>query len=170
MNEGIKLLMTRRSVRQYTDEAVSESDVETLLRAGMAAPSAGNCQPWHFMLIRDREKMLRITEVHPYSQMLDHAPLCIAVLAETALEKHKGMWVQDCSAATQNILLAAHALGLGAVWLGVHPYSDRTSGAAGILDLPEGVECLSLIAVGHPAASPGPVDRFNPERVHNETW
>ena len=154
MNEGFELLMTRRSVRRYADEPVSDEDVEKVLRAAMAAPSAGNEQPWHFVVIRDRETMRRIMDVHPYSAMLDHAAVCIAVLAELSLEKHKGYWVQDTSAATQNILLAAHAIGLGAVWLGVHPVTDREEGIRRILGVPEGVECLSLIALGHPAEQP----------------
>ena len=170
MNEGLKLLLTRRSIRKYTDEPVSEEDVENVLRAAMAAPSAGNEQPWHFAVIRDRQTMSRITDVHPYAAMLDHAPVCIAVLAQLSREKYKGMWVQDCSAATQNILLAAHALGLGAVWLGVHPVTSREEGIKRILGLPAGVECLSLVALGHPAGQPGPADRYDPSRVHREKW
>jgi len=100
----LELLMTRRSIRSYTDEDVSAEDVETLLRAAMAAPSAGNQQPWHFVVIRERATMEKIMAAHPYSSMLAQAPVCIAVLGDTALERHKGYWVQDCSAATMNIL------------------------------------------------------------------
>ncbi len=170
MREGINLLMTRRSVRAYTEEPVSERDVETILRAAMAAPSAGNEQPWHFVVVRDRETMRQITRVHPYAGMLEEAALCIAVTAELALEKYKDMWVQDCSAATQNILLAAHALGLGAVWLGVHPVAEREAGLKRILALPEGVECLALVSIGRPAEQPEPADRYEPHRVHQEKW
>ncbi len=108
----LDVLMSRRSIRDYVDRDVSREDVEALLRAAMAAPSAGNEQPWHFVVIRRRETMGRIMQAHPYSDMLAEAPVCIAVLAEVALERHAGYWVQDCSAATMNILLAAHALGL----------------------------------------------------------
>jgi nitroreductase len=173
MNETIEAIMTRRSVRRYEDRPVSDEAVETLLRAAMAAPSAGNEQPWHFVVLRDRRTMLRITEVHPYSKMLDHAPVCIAVLADLSLMHQlvpKDTWVQDTSAATQNLLLAAHAIGLGAVWLGVHPRGDTKRGVKEILGLPDGVECLSLVAVGHPAESPGPADRYDPSRVHHESW
>jgi len=170
MDEGLKLLLTRRSIRKYTDEPVSDADVENVLRAAMAAPSAGNEQPWHFAVIRDRQTMDHIMGVHPYAAMLAHAPVCIAVLAQLSQEKYKGMWVQDCSAATQNILLAAHALGLGAVWLGVHPVVSREQGIKRILGLPEGVECLSLVALGHPAEHPAPSDRYDPARVHSEHW
>lgn len=167
---ALDLLMTRRSIRDYTDRDVSEEDVETLLRAAMAAPSAGNEQPWHFVVIRRRETMEKIMAAHPYSDMLAQAPICIAVLAQVALERHAGYWVQDCSAATMNLLLAAHALGLGAVWLGVHPVADRESALKQILSLPDGVECLSLVAIGHPAESPAPANRFSPDRVHWEQW
>jgi nitroreductase len=167
---AIDLLMTRRSIRDYTDQDVSEGDVQTLLRAAMAAPSAGNEQPWHFVVIRRRATMEKIMQAHPYSDMLAQAPVCIAVLAEVALERHAGYWVQDCSAATMNLLLAAHALGLGAVWLGVHPVADRERAIKQILSLPDGLKCLSLVAVGHPAEGLGPADRFNPERVHEEQW
>jgi nitroreductase len=170
MSEGLELLMTRRSVRRYTDEPVTDDEVEAILRAAMAAPSAGNEQPWHFVVIRDDAVMDEIMDVHPYAAMLAEAPVCIAVLAEMAREKHAGMWVQDCSAATQNALLAAHALGLGAVWLGVHPVEAREEGIRRILGLPDGVECLSLVAVGHPAEQPGPPNRYDPARVHAENW
>ncbi len=170
MNDGINLLMTRRSVRTYTDAPVSDDDVETILRAAMAAPSAGNQQSWHFVVIRDRATMDQIRDIHPYSAMLDHAPVCIAVLGDESLERFAGYWVQDCSAATMNILMAAHALGLGAVWLGVHPIPERQEGMRRILGLPEGVNCLSLISIGHPAGPSEPADRYNPDRVRQEKW
>ncbi len=170
MNEGFKVLMTRRSIRSYTDEPVSEEEVEQMLRAAMAAPSAGNEQPWHFVVVRDADAMERITEVHPYAGMLKEASVCIAVLADLSLEKHSGYWVQDCSAATQNLLLAANALGLGAVWLGVHPVEERQEGVREILGLPENVMCLSLVSIGHPAERPGPADRWDTSRIHEGTW
>jgi len=170
MNIGLELLMTRRSIRKYTGEPVSDADVENILRAAMAAPSAGNEQPWQFVVVRNRETMDRIMEVHPYAAMLEQAPVCVAVLAELSAEKYKGMWVQDTSAATLNMLLAAHALGLGAVWLGVHPVEAREEGVKRILALPEGVECLALVAIGHPAEQPPKADRYDPSRVHYEAW
>jgi len=168
--DAYEVLMTRRSIRSYTDEPVSDGDVDKVLRAAMAAPSAGNEQPWHFVVIRDDDVMRQIMDVHPYSSMLEAADLCIAVLADLSLEKHKGYWVQDTSAATQNILLAAHALGLGAVWLGVHPVEEREKGLKAILNLPDGVECLSLVSIGHPAEPSGPADRYDADRVHRDTW
>ena len=170
MEERLELLLTRRSIRNYTEEDVSDEDVERILRAAMTAPSAGNQQPWHFVVIRDRGTMERIMEVHPYSGMLSQAPVCIAVLAELEQEHHPGYWVQDCSAATENMLLAAHAIGLGAVWLGVHPRQDREDGIREILGLPDGVECLALVSIGHPAEHKPPARRYAESRVHRETW
>ena len=168
--DALECIMTRRSIRSYTDEAVSDADLEMVLKAAMSAPSAGNEQPWHFVVIRDRETMNHIMDVHPYSGMLDHAPVCIAVCAELALEKYDGYWVQDASAATLNLLLAAHAIGLGGVWLGVHPVESRESGIRRILGLPDGVECLSLVALGHPATEAGPADRYDESRIHRDGW
>jgi len=169
-DEGLELLMTRRSIRNYTDGPVTDDEVRQMLDAAMAAPSAGNQQPWHFVVIRDRQIMGRIMEAHPYSQMLSGAQVCVAVLAELALERHKGYWVQDCSAATQNLLLAAHALGLGAVWLGVYPTGDRERDIKDILGLPEGVRCLCLVSIGRPARPSGRADRYDESRVHQEKW
>ena len=113
--DAYETILTRRSIRRYTNQDVSEEMVEKLLRAGMAAPSAGNQQPWHFLVIRDRDTLVKITEVHPHSKMLLTAPLAILVAGDEKLQIHPGYWLEDCSAATENILLAAHALGLGAV-------------------------------------------------------
>ena len=168
--DALEAIMTRRSVRGYTGAEVSDKDVEALLRAAMTAPSAGNQQPWHFVVIRRRSTMERIMGVHPYAAMLAEAPVCIAVLGDLSLERHEGYWVQDTSAATQNLLLAAHALGLGAVWLGVHPLADRQAGLREILGFPDGVRCLSLVAVGHPSEQPGSADRYQPGRIHRESW
>jgi nitroreductase len=168
--DAMDAIFTRRSIRRFTDAAVEDAAVEGLLRAAMAAPSAGNQQPWHFVVIRDRRTMESIMEVHPHASMLSAAPVCIAVLAELALERYVGYWVQDTSAAMQNLLLAARAAELGAVWLGIHPREERQSGIKPILALPDGVVCLGLVAVGHPAEPSGLADRFQPDRIHKETW
>jgi len=114
--DAIEAILTRRSIRRFRDEPVSDDLIETLLRAAMAAPSAGNQQPWHFVVIRDRETLDTTSTVHPYATMAAEAALAIVVCGDTTLEMHKGFWVQDCAAAIQNLLLAAHASGLGAVW------------------------------------------------------
>ncbi len=163
-------ILTRRSVRDFKHDPVVEKDVLDLLRAGMQAPSAKNEQPWHFVVIDDPEILHAIPEFHPYSKMLMDAPLAILVCSDRKLEQKRASWLQDCSAATENILLAAHAKGLGAVWLGIFPDSERVFGMQSLLDLPKDVRPVSLIAIGHPASQPEPVDRFNESRVHYNTW
>ncbi|HOX25532.1 MAG TPA: nitroreductase family protein [Candidatus Krumholzibacteria bacterium] len=168
--DALAAIFTRRSIRHYTAEPIRDELVETLLRAGMAAPSAGNQQAWEFMVVDDRRVLDAIPEIHPYAQMCREAPLCLAVCADLSRERYAGFWVQDCSATTQNILLAAHSLGLGAVWLGIMPGGDRARRVAQLLGLPAGVEPLSLVAVGHPAETKPAEDRFDPGKVHRNAW
>lgn len=163
-------LMTRRSIRRFTAEPVSAAAVETLLRAAMAAPSAGNAQPWHFITVTDRAVLAQLPDIQPHTRMMLTAPLAIAVCADVTLEKHEGFWMEDCSAATQNILLAAHAIGLGAVWCGLYPRTAWYEGVARLLDLPHHVMPLSIVAVGHPLEEKEPADRFRRERIHDERW
>ncbi len=116
--EVIEAILTRRSIRKYSREKITDNQIEIILKAAMYAPSAMNQQPWHFIVIDNREKLNRIMEVHPYSNMLKEAGLAILVCGDERLQLSKGYWVVDCGAATQNLLLAAHGIGLGAVWLG----------------------------------------------------
>jgi nitroreductase len=168
--DALTAIGTRRSIRQYTDEPVSAEHIEALMRAAMAAPSAGNQQPWRFVVVSDPELRARLAVATQYSSPVGRAPLGIVVLADTRENKHPGYWVQDCSAAVENLLLAAHALGLGGVWIGVHPHEEREANVRAIVEAPEGFAALCMIAVGHPA-SPGPeVDRYNPEHVRRERW
>lgn len=166
----MKAILDRKSVRKYKDISVSDEIVEDLLRAGMQAPSAGNEQPWEFIVLRDKEIMKKITEVHPYSRMLLNCDVAIVVCGDLTKEVFKGYWVQDCSAATENILLAAEDMGLGAVWLGVYPMEERVSDLKELLNLPESVIPLSIIPVGYPDEKRGAVNRFNKERIHYDRW
>jgi nitroreductase len=168
--ETIDAIMTRRSIRKYTDRAVPDELVSQLLKAAMAAPSAGNEQAWQFIVIRDRALLDAIPKFHPYSAMLKYASMAVLVCGDLTLEKYKGFWVQDCSAATQNLLLAATAKGLGAVWTGVYPLEDRVAGMRKLLNLPEHVIPLSLVPIGYPAEQPGRAERFNAVRVHKDRW
>lgn len=168
--DTLQAIFTRRSVRDFKSDPVSEEDLDVLLRAGMQAPSAKNEQPWHYVVIDDREKLDAIPEFHPHSKMLLDAPLAILVCSDRKLETKRASWLADCSAATQNILLAAHALGLGAVWLGIFPDAERVSGMQDLLSLPKDVRPVALVAVGHPASQPEPADRYKPERVHHNHW
>ena len=146
--DAIEAIHGRRSIRSYGLEPVPEATIEVLLRAAMAAPSAGNQQPWQFVVLDDRKLLDRIPEYHPYASALREAPVGIVVCGDTRLEKYKGFWVQDCSAAIQNLLVAAHAEGLGTVWLGVYPLGDRVRETQKLLDLPEEVLPLAVIALG----------------------
>lgn len=168
--ETLKAILTRRSVRHFTSDPIQEEDLQELLRAGMQAPSAKNEQPWHFVILDDSKLLHAIPKFHPHARMLLEAPLAILVCSDRTLETKRASWLLDCAAATQNILLAAHAKGLGAVWLGVFPDADRISGMQKLLALPEDIRPVSLIAVGHPASVPQPVDRFIPARIHRNQW
>jgi nitroreductase len=168
--DTLEAIFTRRSVRDFQPEQISESDVDTILRAGMQAPSAANEQPWHFVVIDDREKLHAIPKFHPYAAMLADAPLAILVCSDRKLEKKRARWLQDCSAATENMLLAAHALGLGAVWLGIFPESDRVFGMQNLLQMPKDVRPVALVALGHPASVPEPADRYDAARIHHNAW
>jgi nitroreductase len=163
-------IRNRRSIRKYTAQPVPQGLVTRLLEAAMSAPSAGNEQPWEFVVITDRELMQAITKVHPYSQMLKEAPLAIVVCGNLEREKYPGFWVEDCSAATENILLEAEESGLGGVWLGVYPHDERVRGLAELLGLPSSVIPLSLVAIGYPAEKKPPAERFDASRVHANRW
>lgn len=168
--DTLEAIFTRRSIRSFTDERVSEADLHDLLKAGMQAPSARNEQPWHFVVIDDRELLHAIPEFHPHSKMLYEAPLAILVCSDRKLEAKRASWLQDCSAATENILLAAHAKGLGGVWLGIFPDAERVKGMQELLSLPEDVRPVALLAIGYPAVEVEPEDRFKESRVHRNRW
>ncbi len=168
--DAMQAILSRRSIRKYASQPVSDATVEELLRAAMAAPSAGNQQPWHFVVIRDRQILAQIPEVHPHSSMVPSAQLTILVCGDLQREKHAGYWVQDCSAATQNLLLAAHAKGLGAVWLGVYPREARMAGLRKMMGLPAHIIPLALIPIGYPEEDKPPAARYDPSRVHQDGW
>jgi nitroreductase len=149
---------------------VSEEQLETLLRAAMAAPSAGNEQAWAFVVLRDRAHLDQAMVVHPYASMCKTAALAILVCGDVSREKHKGMWVQDCSAAVENLLLAAANLGLGTCWCGVHPRPERERGFRKLCKLPDHIIPFALVPIGVPAEEKPPADYYDTGRVHRETW
>ena len=165
---AIETIMTRTSIRSFTDRAVSADTSEMLLRAGMAAPTAVNKQPWHFVVVNDRAKLDELGGNGRQSQMWKESPLAIVVCGDMdkALEgPAQAFWVQDCSAATENILLAAHALGLGAVWTGCYPMEERMANVSQVLNLPETIIPLCVIVMGYPNEQPDPKDKWKPENV-----
>lgn len=163
-------IMTRTSVRQYTDRQISADTLETLLKAGMAAPTAVNKQPWAFVVTTGRDALDSLATLQP---RLKTAAAAITVCGDMtrAIEgEGRDFWVQDCSAATENILLAAHALGLGAVWTGVYPIAERVDNVSHALALPDSVVPMCIIAVGYPVANQEPKDKWDPSKVHYQRW
>lgn len=166
--ELIQTIFARRSIRKYTAKSVSENDIKTMLEAAMAAPSASNRKPWHFIVVTERQILDKLARVHPYGKMLFEAPLCIVVCGDEAIAPR--FWVQDCSAAAENLLLAAAALGLGAVWLGVHARESRVGPIRKVLNIPETIVPLNLIPIGHPAEEKEPRTQYDELRVHHNQW
>ena len=163
-------IFTRRSVRKYKNIPVSYDLVEKLIMAGMAAPSAGNAMPWQFIVIDDRQTLNKITEIHPYADMLKECAVAVMVCGDLSLERYKGFWVQDCSAATENILIEAVHLELGAVWLGVYPIEERVKGLQNLIGLPGYVIPLSIVSIGYPLEKPERINRYEPSRIRRNVW
>ena len=171
-NGMLETIMTRTSIRQYTDQPVEKEKIEAMLRAGMAAPTAVNAQPWHFVVVSDKAKLGELAAANPRAGMLKSAPLAIVVCGDMtkAMEgKGRQFWIQDCSAATENILLAAHAQGLGAVWTALYPMEERMQPVSEALKLPDTLIPLCTVVIGYPAEQPEPKDKWKPENVsYNE--
>ncbi len=170
MMDALEAIFTRRSVRRYEDKPVPEPLIEKLLSAGMAAPTARDAREWQFLVIDDRTMLEKIGEINPNALMAQKAPLAILVCGDLGREKSEGYWVVDCAAAVENILLAAHALGLGAVWTGVYPRRERMEGLKQLVGLPENVAAHSLIVLGYPAEQPPPRNLYNADRVRRNRW
>lgn len=173
-NKALDCIMSRTSIRRYVpDKKIDKDTVETLLRAAMAAPSAVNKQPWEFIVVTDRDIMNGIMSVCPFARMLNEAPLAIITCGnlEHALEgDDQLMWLEDVSAATENLLLAAHSLGLGAVWTGVYPVESRVEGLKRVLGLPDYIEPVAVVPVGYPAAAAHPHDKWDVAKIHYNRW
>lgn len=158
-------LFNRRSIRKYKNKAVDEEKIDKLLRAGFAAPSARNLQPYNFLVIDKREILDKIPEYHPYSSMILQAPLAILVLGDRNAQDMDGYIAQDCSAATENILIEATELGLGSVWLGVYPREERMQGMIELFSIPDNFIPFSLIVIGYADEHKEPSDRYDSAKV-----
>ena len=169
---ALDVIMTRTSVRAYRDCPVGADTLELLLRAAMAAPSAVNRQPWAFVVVDDRELLRKFSEALPFAKMAAEAPLAVVVCGD--LSRNPGAsgewWVMDASAASENLLLAAHAMGLGAVWTGIYPREERVRAVREILGLPAHVVPLNLVPVGYPADNPVPKQKWNPANIRHNGW
>jgi nitroreductase len=172
-NDTLKMIYQRKSVRNYTEEPVSKKDLLTLVKAGMAAPTAMNKQPWAFIVTSEKEKLMEIAKVLPYGKMLEKASAAITVCGipkESIQGEANSMWIQDCSAATENILLAAEALGLGAVWVGVYPIDENIKNVRNTLGISSDVVPLAVISIGYPKGTEKPKDKWTPSKVHWQKW
>ena len=171
-HEKLTLIFGRRSIRLYTPGPVAEQDVTLLLQAAMAAPSAMTKDPWRFVIIRQPQTLAQLTAILPGGKMLSTAALAIVVCGdlEAAFERQLSFLLQDCSAAIENLLLAAHGLGLGACWVGVHPTPDSIREVSKLLGLPNSVIPIAAVALGHPGEQLEPRTRFNSASVHFERW
>ncbi len=161
---------TRHSIRKYQQKPVEQEKVDKILVAAMQGPSAVNERPWHFIVITDKAVLSEIPKVSPYAQMVKDAPLAIVVCGDTGTLKIDGLWPQDCAIASTNILLAAHSLGLGAVWTAAYPLPGRVEGIQKILGLPKTVIPLCVIPIGYPAEQKPVTERFDKTRVHKDRW
>ncbi len=163
-------IQTRRSVRKYLERAIDEEKLDTILRAAMAAPTAGNSQSWRFVVVDDKKLLASIASLSPYAAMAASAPMAILLCADQKAEKYPGFWVQDCAAAMQNMLLAAHVQGLGAVWCGIHPDAEREKAFARAFELPTHFNAFGVMVLGWPADVPQPVDRFDWGKVYHNKY
>lgn len=169
----LRTIATRTSVRAYQDREVPAELIEQMLRAAMAAPSAVNRQPWHFVVVTDRKQLDALAKASPNAGMLQKAPLAIVVCGDMtkALKGNaREFWVQDCSAATENLLLAAHALGLGAVWTGTYPSQERCAAVSQVLELPDDIIPLNTIVIGFPAERNTPKDKWKPANISYDSF
>jgi nitroreductase len=168
--DPLDYILDRRSIRKFKNQVIDRETIIQLITAAMYAPSAVNCQPWHFVVIDHRELLDEIMEIHPHAGMLKTASHAIVVCGDEHLQHDKGYWIVDCGAATQNLLLAAHALGLGSCWVGLHPREGRKIAFSTMLDLPTYVKPFALVALGYPEERKPRPERFRPERVKHNGW
>jgi nitroreductase len=168
--DALHAIHNRRSIRQFHGEPVEDHLVEEVIAAGMMAPSAGNEQPWHFVVLKKRKLLRAISKNHLYASVVEKAPVAILVCGDLALDRYGGYWAADCAAATQNMLIAAHALSLGSLWIGLHPRPQRVADIRAIITLPETVVPFSLVVLGYAAEEKSMEVRFDVSRIHQDQW
>ncbi|MCD7936461.1 MAG: nitroreductase family protein [Tannerellaceae bacterium] len=166
-NNALQVIMNRKSVRDYQSRPVKETEIQTLLKAGMAAPSGRDIRPWEFVVVTDKKILEGMAGELPTARMLAKAPAAIIVCGDSIQSFY---WYLDCAAATQNILLAAEALGLGGVWTASYPYEDRMTIVSKYIGLPEHILPLAVIPIGYPTGKQTPKDKFNEQKIHYNTW
>lgn len=171
--DAIDAIFKRRSVRKYVSKKIEDSKIDTILKSAMYAPSANNERPWHLITVKDRKKLNELSESLKYGKMLSEAELGIVVCADPSLSRSDAeFWAQDCSAATQNILISATAFEIGSVWIGIYPHEERMTTLRRLLDIPNRIIPFNVISLGYPDGDPfvEKTERYLPERVHSEKW
>ena len=174
-NSTLETIMNRKSVRSYTEQKLTNAQIETLLKAAMAAPSGINIQPWRFIVVTDQQTKEALQADSP-QRMYSQCAALFVICGETDFVNRNGEkmpngnWTADCAAATQNLLLAAESMGLGAVWTACYPYENRMNIAIDVLGIPEGVTPYCLVPVGYPAGDEQPKDKWKPENIHYNRW
>lgn len=165
-------IFNRKSVRNFTDEKVDRNDLETIVKAGMSAPSGINLQPWELIVFDDEDTLDFMVDLHEYSKMFKTATAGIVVCGnmDRTIENYRQLWVQDCSACTQNILLAIEALGLGGVWLGIYPVEERCRKLTDYYNLPDNIVPFAVIAIGHPSGDEKSRDKWDENKLHWNKW
>lgn len=167
-------ILQRKSVRSFTDRPVTKAQLDTLVRAAMAAPTGKDMRPWKFVVISDKQAMKALAENLPYAKMLPEAQAAVVVCGDMSVVDKEGKpstnWTFDCSAATENLLLQAEAMGLGAVWTGAYPYDERVKAVKEALHLPEHIIPLNVIPIGYPKGDAQPKDKYNADNIHYNEW
>jgi len=166
----LEVIYTRRSIRSFKKQRLDDDILKLILKAGFQAPSAMNLQPWHFVVVRNEEMLKKIAEKHHYADMLPNTAFCIVVCGDKKIQKKLGFLIEDCSAAIENMLLAAHGLGFGAVWLSMYPIKSRYKPIAKMLNIPSKVIPVGMVALGVKAEEKPFENRYKEEKVHYEKW
>ena len=166
----IHTIFKRRSVRKFKDEPLQDEEIGLLLQCTMAAPSANNLKAWHFVVITKREQLHQLAEIHPYGKMLNQAPAALLICGDSLLQPNISYLTLDCAAATQNVLLAATALKIGSVWLGVYPREQRMKDINALLNIPENIVPIALVALGYADEKKAANNPWMPEKIHYNKW
>lgn len=166
----LKTIFKRRSIRKFKEEPLQDDEIGILMQCAMAAPSANNIKAWHFVAITKRERLNQLAEIHPYAQMLKQAPAAILICGDSLQQPNIGYLALDCAAATQNVLLAATALKIGSVWLGIYPREQRMKDVKALLDIPEHITPIALVALGYADEKKPSNDPWIPEKIHYNKW
>jgi nitroreductase len=168
--EALENIKTRRSIRKYKNRDISEETIKEIITCSMYAPSAFDNQPWHFIVINKKEILNDILKVVTHAEMIKEASHAIILCGDKKLEENEGLLIQDISAATENLLLAAHSFGLGAVWIGFYPFNEIVKAIKRLFKIPDNIIPVSMVLIGYPAEKPEQPERYRKDRIHINTW